>query len=88
MRRGREPASFDVLKLAHQAVGFSGAELEQAVVSALYDAFAEGTELGQKHLEHALTETVPLSRMMEEEILGLRAWAQDRTRPASSVGGG
>jgi SpoVK/Ycf46/Vps4 family AAA+-type ATPase len=82
-RRRRDPKTFDLDALAHAADGFSGAEIEQAVVSALYDAFAEKTELTQRHLAKAVGETKPLSITMAEEIDRVRDWARTRTRPAS-----
>jgi len=82
-RRGRNPAAFDLAALAAQAEGFSGAELEAAIVSGLYDAFAEGTDLTQRHLVRAVGESLPLSVTMREDIGRLRAWAATRTRPAS-----
>ena len=84
-RRGRDPARFDLPAVARLAHGFSGAEIEQAVVSALYDAFAEGRDLEQGHLEHAVKETFPLAATMREEIERVREWARTRTRPASAV---
>ncbi len=83
-RRGRKAEAFDLARLAQLAEGFSGAELEQAVISALYDAFAEQVDLGQGHLERAVKESVPLAATMREEIGRLREWAHTRTRPASS----
>ncbi len=85
-RRGRDPSRFDLEPLAARAEGFSGAELEQAVISGLYDAFAEGTELAQAHLERARAESLPLSRTLGEAIARVRAWARARTRPASPPG--
>jgi len=82
-RRRRDPLRFDVDALARLAEGFSGAEIEQAVVSALYHAFAQGTDLGQDHLARAVGETFPLSTTMKEEIERLREWARNRTRPAT-----
>jgi AAA+ superfamily predicted ATPase len=79
----RDPAAFDVDQLAALSAGFSGAEIEQAIVAALYDAFSEESELGQLHVEQALRATVPLSRTMADEIDRLRSWAATRTRPAS-----
>ncbi|HET6924044.1 MAG TPA: AAA family ATPase [Anaeromyxobacteraceae bacterium] len=84
-RRGRDATGYDLASAARLAHGFSGAEIEQAVVSALYDAFAEGRELEQRHLEHAVKETFPLAATMREEIEKLREWARTRTRPASSA---
>lgn len=83
-RRGRDPHSFDLDTLARQAESFSGAELEQAVISGLYDAFSEGKPLEQHHLETAIGETFPIATTMREEIARLREWAKHRTRPASS----
>ncbi len=82
-RRGRKPGAYDLAALARAAVEFSGAEIEQAVISALYDAFAEGKELGQDHLIRSIGETVPLATTAQEEVARLRAWAATRTRPAS-----
>jgi SpoVK/Ycf46/Vps4 family AAA+-type ATPase len=86
-RRGRKADDFDLGTLAQQAQGFSGAEIEQVVISALYDAFAEDKELEQRHLAKAVGETYPLAATMREDIERLRDWARTRTRPASSVPG-
>jgi hypothetical protein len=83
-RRRRDPAGYDLQALARAARGFSGAELEQAVISALHEAFAEGGELEQRHLERAVGESLPLSVTMREELARLRDWAATRTRPASA----
>jgi ATP-dependent 26S proteasome regulatory subunit len=82
-KRKRLPDSFDLETLAQLSDGFSGAEIEQVVVAALYDAFQENRELLQEHLLRALERTVPLSRTMKDEIDSLRQWAKSRTRPAS-----
>jgi AAA+ superfamily predicted ATPase len=84
-RRGRDPAAYDLDALARRTAGFSGAEIEQAVISALYDAFAERKELLAEHLVRAVDEARPLSITMREEIAELRAWASSRTRAASSA---
>jgi SpoVK/Ycf46/Vps4 family AAA+-type ATPase len=84
-KRGRDPAGFDLDALARRSHGFSGSELEQAVISGLYDAFAEGKELGQPHLERAVSDAFPLSTTMREEIDRLREWARTRTRAASQA---
>jgi ATP-dependent 26S proteasome regulatory subunit len=82
-RRRRDPALFDLDELARMSEGFSGAEIEQALVAALYHAFAANVELGQAHLRTGVTEAVPLSTTMKEDIQRLRDWARTRTRPAS-----
>jgi hypothetical protein len=84
-RRRRDPARYDLARAARAARGFSGAELEQALISALHEAFAEGGELEQRHLERAVGEALPLAVTMREELERLRAWASTRTRPASSA---
>ena len=82
-RRRREPTRFDLADLARLAQGFSGAEIEQAVVEGLYHAFGEGKELEQAHIARAVSETLPLATTMKEEITRVRDWARSRTRPAS-----
>ncbi len=83
-KRGRDPAAHDLEALARSAEGFSGAEIEQAVVSALYDAFAEGRDLEPGHLAGSVSSSLPLSVTMREEIGRVREWARTRTRPASA----
>jgi len=82
-RRRRDPATFDLTRLAELARGFSGAEIEQALVEGLYQAFEQRQDLAQAHIERALTETRPLSTTMEEKIAHLREWAATRARAAS-----
>ena len=84
-RRGRSPSLFNIGALAGESASFSGAEIEQAVISALYDAFAEGVELHDRHLLGAIRQTVPLSTTMREQIDRLREWAAARTRNASGA---
>src|SRR5690606_699219 len=62
---------------------FSGAELEQVVISAMYTAFADGREIEIDDLVYATQETIPLYRTYEESIKSLREWAHGRARPAS-----
>jgi hypothetical protein len=81
-RRGRDPAAFDVAALAAQMPGFSGAEIEQVVLSALYSAFARGGELTQEMLAAEIARTVPLYVTAGEKLDQLRAWAAGRTVPA------
>jgi SpoVK/Ycf46/Vps4 family AAA+-type ATPase len=85
-KRKREPGPFklDLEGLVDSSDGFSGSEIEQAVISALYDAFDKGEELTHDGLIHALEETVPLSTTMQEEISAMREWSKQRARLASS----
>ena len=82
-RRGVTLTSGELDALAQSSDGFSGAELEQAVIAASFDAFAEGLAPTTAHVARALQETVPLSRTMADQIDALRAWARGRARPAS-----
>ena len=68
--------------LAAASEGFSGAEIEEAINSALYEAFYEQGELRAEHLFAALRQSVPLSRTMEEKLTQLRSWATGRARMA------
>jgi SpoVK/Ycf46/Vps4 family AAA+-type ATPase len=83
-RRQRDPEKFDVKALVDATEGFSGSELEQVVISALYDAFDKDDEINDEYLLHACEETVPLSRTMQEDIAGMRDWAKSRARLASA----
>jgi AAA+ superfamily predicted ATPase len=77
-RRNRDPAKFDLPRLVEQTKGFSGAEIEQAVVSALYTAFSREEELTTASLLEEIELTKPLSVTMAERIDALRDWAKDR----------
>jgi len=81
-RRKLDSDAFDIDALTQASEGFSGAEIEQAVVSALYDASGNGGALDQPTLMHALQTTRPLSVLMHEQVDALRAWARERCVPA------
>jgi AAA+ superfamily predicted ATPase len=81
-RRHRDPAKFDLPALAAASDGFSGAEIEAAVVGGLYRAFASGADLTTDGILAELRGTVPLSRSRAEDIAQLRAWATERAVPA------
>ena len=82
-KRGHKPMDFDILQLASQTEGFSGAEIEQAIVAATYLAREQGTTLATGHVLTELQQTRPLSQVMAEPLARLRHWAQDRTVPAN-----
>ncbi|MCK5686937.1 AAA family ATPase, partial [bacterium] len=83
-KRNRDPKQFDMNTLCELANGFSGAEIEQAVISALYDVYYDGKrELKTEDLAKSLNETVPLSVTMGEKIGHLREWASTRARNAT-----
>jgi ATP-dependent 26S proteasome regulatory subunit len=83
-RKGRDASGFDMEKLAQTSVGYSGAEIEECVVSSLFNVFYEGEELTTEALLASLGESVPLSKTMSEDIEKLRRWAEGRTRMATS----
>lgn len=83
-QRGRNPQNYDLKLMADLSKGFSGAEIEQVVISALYDSFDSQRELQDQDLINTIRQSVPLSHTMREAINALRQWAQTRARPASS----
>ena len=82
-KREREPANYDLAELAQATDNFSGAEIEQIVISALFDVFHQGSDLTNESLLKSIQETTPLSKTMEAQIDGLRNWAESRCRYAS-----
>lgn len=86
-KRRRDHNHFDCVKLALLSEGFSGAEIEESIIAGLYDAFEEDRELTTEDIATGLKNTVPLSRVMAEQIGALRAWAEKRARKASPVRG-
>jgi hypothetical protein len=81
-RRGLAPAEFDIKALADACDGFSGAEIEQAVISALYRASSSKQPIATGHILDQIHATRPLSVLKHEEIADLRDWARERTVPA------
>jgi len=84
-RRKRNPSEFDLKQVAAAAKGYSGAEINAAVQTALYVAFSEKKQLTTQLLLDALAQTVPLSTTRSEEIAALRDWAGTRAVPASAT---
>ncbi len=78
-KRGHDAATFPLGDLAARSEGFSGSEIEQVVVSALYDRFAAGGTLAADDLTDEIARTRPLSVTMAEKIERLRQWAEGRT---------
>ena len=83
-KRKRDITRFDLDQLAKIADGFSGAEIEQALIAAMYDAFAQEREFTQLDIIAAIKATLPLSRTMTEQVTALRDWARQRARPAAA----
>jgi len=82
-KREQDPVNFNIESLAENSAGFSGAEIEQAVVSSLYSTLAQKAALNESHLLDELAKTRPLSVVMAEKIGSLRAWAKNRTVSAN-----
>lgn len=77
-RRNLDPATFDLPRLSAQCEGFSGAEIEHAVVAALYATHGTGGTVTTEDVLQEIRATRPLSVIAAERIEGLRAWARDR----------
>ncbi len=81
-KRGIDPSGFDLDALALAAEGYAGAEIEQAVVAAIYSSKAAEATPSTDHVLAAIAATKPLSVVMAERIAALRLWAAERTVPA------
>lgn len=83
LKRIKDVTKFDLNLLAEKSNGYSGAEIEQVIISALYDAFDENREVELNDIIVNIEKSVPLSVTMKEKIDCLRNWAKSRTVPAS-----
>jgi hypothetical protein len=81
-KRGRDPHAFAIDALTQSSEGFSGAEIEQAIVSGLYTAFSQKQQLSTEILVNEIKSTQPLSVTRAEEITSIRDWAKSRAVPA------
>jgi hypothetical protein len=81
-KRGRDAAAFDATKLVAASEGFSGAEIEQSIVAALYTAFSPIQPLTTEILLAEIHGTQPLSVTRAEEVQAIRNWAKSRAVPA------
>ncbi|MCZ6659392.1 MAG: AAA family ATPase [Gammaproteobacteria bacterium] len=81
-KRGLNPKAFDLVELATNADGFTGAEIEEAVVSSRYLATSKDQSVAQTDVLAAINRTYPMSVLRAESIAALRGWAKDRTVPA------
>lgn len=80
--RSRDPEAFDLTAVAQVTANYSGAELEQIVVAAMYVAFAKNRDVTDEDLIASARQLVPLYALREAEVKALRTWAKDRARPA------
>jgi ATP-dependent 26S proteasome regulatory subunit len=81
-KRKRDPKSFKLHDLVAASNGYSGAEIEQAILSALHEAFADDRDVSTKSIREALEASPPLSVTRREQVDELRRWASDRCVPA------
>ena len=81
-KRSQAPEAFGLDELAQASAGFAGAEIEQAVVAALYAARAREEAVTTDLVLNELAATRPLSVVMDERVDWLRRWAADRAVPA------
>lgn len=82
-KRGRDPRKFDLNSLASSTDGFSGSEIEELIISSMYDSFEENRELTNEDILNTIKHAVPLSHTMKESIDLLREWCGSRARTAS-----
>lgn len=78
-KRNKNPDKFDLALLVEQTKEFSGAEIEQVIVSSLYTAFSSQKDLDTAAILTEVSATTPLSITLAEKIDALRTWAKDRT---------
>jgi SpoVK/Ycf46/Vps4 family AAA+-type ATPase len=81
----RNPKDFDAMQLARATEGLTGSEIENVFVDALFKAFEAGQEPTDLTVATVLGEFVPLSKLMAEQMNGLRNWAKGRARSATSL---
>ncbi|UFP94139.1 AAA family ATPase [Gloeobacter morelensis] len=84
-KRRDDVSGFDIAELSSSCEGYSGAEIEQGLVAAMYGAFAQNREFNQFDILAAFKSTSPLSQTMTEQVSALRKWAKHRARPADSM---
>ena len=79
------PKGFDLVQLGRMTDGFTGAEIENAFIDALYLAFERDQEPSDLTIAEILNDSVPLSKLMAEQTQGLRHWPKGRARAAASA---
>jgi ATP-dependent 26S proteasome regulatory subunit len=84
-KRNRDDSNFDLKTLISLSEGYSGAEIEQTIISAMFEAFSEDREVKTTDIMNSIEDIVPLSKLMKENITELRTWSQSRARLASKL---
>ncbi|WP_018527184.1 AAA family ATPase [Alkalispirochaeta alkalica] len=82
-KRKRDPQNFSLDLLSRQTTGYSGSEIEEVVISSLYDAFDKHQDISTEGLQSAASSMIPLSQTMGDRISEIREWAKLRARRAS-----
>ena len=82
MKRDLDPNAFDLDQLAEHSDGFTGAEIEEAIVSARYLSASHHASVATDDVLAAINRTYPMSVLRADSVQALRAWAKDRTVPA------
>lgn len=86
LKKGQDPSNFALEKLSEKVDGFNGAEIEECIKEAMFEAYIQNPKtpiLQTKHIIDAIEATVPLSQTMKEQITNLREWAKTRAKNAS-----
>ena len=83
-KRKRDPAKFNLKRLVARSKGFSGREIEQSIISGMYEAFADKKEVATEHILKAMKETRPLIETMPKQIKAIQEWSKTHARPATS----
>lgn len=83
-KRKRDSRIFDLKRLSKESEGFSGREIEQSIISGMYEAFADGKEVNTKYIIKAMKSTRPLVKTMPEQIKKIQEWSATYARPATS----
>ena len=81
-KRKRDAGQFDLKALAKASAGYTGSEIEQAIISALHEAYTDKTDLSTEQILSAMRVSPPLSVTMTESVQSLLAWAKGRCVPA------
>lgn len=82
--KGNDMSLFNVPQLAQITKGWSGSEIEQVIISGMYEAFNQNRKLSEDDLFSIFGSSVPLSLTMDEQIKKIKSWAHNRAAPASS----
>ena len=84
-RRGRNAIDFDLQLLAKSSEGLTGAEIEAVFLEAMFAAFERDGEPSELDVAASMNSFVPLSKLMAEQIAGLKQWSVGRARPSTST---